>query len=190
MLVLCVGAGETPQGPATPTRDGRRRGSAGGSTSTFFKTYTEKVWGVSPAPSSRPTSLRSGSKAVLFTAREGDAVTPGGRPQWHATEVTSLIEEFQYPRLGPGHDVGDAAGSWSRSAGGEVLLQSPVTRGSTGATAALTRWSTSATGQTRAGRDRPRHLVHALLGAGTGDGPAPARRGAPAAADACTTATS
>jgi protoporphyrinogen oxidase len=64
---------------------------------TFFKTYTEKVWGVpvSAMPADwaaqRVKSL-SLSKAVL------NALTP----KRNQKEITSLIEEFQYPKYGPG----------------------------------------------------------------------------------------
>lgn len=64
---------------------------------TFFKTYTEKVWGVpvSEMPADwaaqRVKSL-SLSKAIL------NAVLP----KRNQKEITSLIEEFQYPKYGPG----------------------------------------------------------------------------------------
>ena len=65
---------------------------------TFFKTYTEKVWGVpvnempSDWAAQRIKNLDLG-KAVL------NALTPKRNQQ----QITSLIEEFQYPRrFGPG----------------------------------------------------------------------------------------
>jgi len=61
---------------------------------TFFKTYTEKVWGIPctsiqadwAAQRIQNLSLMKAVKTALF----------GGN------DTTSLIEEFQYPRLGPG----------------------------------------------------------------------------------------
>jgi protoporphyrinogen oxidase len=64
---------------------------------TFFKTYTEKVWGVpvSDMPADwaaqRVKNLDLG-KAVL------NAITPSRNQK----DITSLIEEFQYPKYGPG----------------------------------------------------------------------------------------
>jgi protoporphyrinogen oxidase len=86
----------------------------------FFRSYTEKVWGV---PSSeiraewaaqriRGLSLWRAVRAAMF----GD----GG-------EVHSLIEEFHYPRLGPGQ-MWEAMAEELERRGGEVRLSSPVTR--------------------------------------------------------------
>ena len=64
---------------------------------TFFKTYTEKVWGVpvhempSDWAAQRIKNLDLG-KAVL------NALSPRRNHQ----RITSLIEEFQYPKFGPG----------------------------------------------------------------------------------------
>lgn len=86
----------------------------------FFETYTQKVWGVPvkemPADwaAQRVKSL-SLSNAIL------NALTPRRKQ----TEITSLIEEFQYPKFGPGM-------MWERCAqlieakGGKVHLRSKV----------------------------------------------------------------
>jgi len=64
---------------------------------TFFKTYTEKVWGI-PCTEIRAEWAAqriqglSLAKAILST-------TPLNK---RAESIKSLIEEFQYPRLGPG----------------------------------------------------------------------------------------
>ena len=63
--------------------------------SIFFKTYTEKVWGIScsvlkaewAAQRIKNLSLRSALMSMLVQPR---------------TSITTLIEEFDYPRLGPG----------------------------------------------------------------------------------------
>ncbi len=66
----------------------------------FFKTYTEKVWGIPCSEISadwaaqriKNLSLKQAVRNALFGARHGiDGST-----------VTSLIEQFQYPRFGPG----------------------------------------------------------------------------------------
>ena len=64
----------------------------------FFKTYTEKVWGVPGRPDARPTGRPSGSR----TCRSARPSSTPSLPKRNQREITSLIEEFQYPRLGPG----------------------------------------------------------------------------------------
>jgi protoporphyrinogen oxidase len=83
----------------------------------FFKTYTEKVWGIPceeikadwAAQRIKNLSLR---KAVL------NALTG-------ASDSSSLIEEFDYPRLGPGM-MWEAFRDRIRQRGGEVRLSSLV----------------------------------------------------------------
>lgn len=66
----------------------------------FFKTYTEKVWGIPcheisadwAAQRIKNLSLREAIRGALF----GDGKTKGGEV------ITTMIEEFYYPRLGPG----------------------------------------------------------------------------------------
>jgi protoporphyrinogen oxidase len=67
---------------------------------TFFKEYTEKVWGVpcnqiSAEWGAQRVKSLSISKALLHAMRK--AVTGGG-----AAQQTSLIENFLYPKYGPG----------------------------------------------------------------------------------------
>ena len=63
----------------------------------FFKTYTEKVWGV-PATEIRPTGPRSGSRTCRCSTPCVNALLP----KRNQKEITSLIEEFQYPKSAPG----------------------------------------------------------------------------------------
>ncbi|KWV29885.1 NAD(P)/FAD-dependent oxidoreductase [Micromonospora rifamycinica] len=86
----------------------------------FFKTYTEKVWGI-PA-----TELQADWAAQrIRNLSLGAAIRGALLPQRGGTEVTSLIEEFRYPRLGPGM-------MWERCAelvvkgGGTVELETAV----------------------------------------------------------------
>ena len=61
----------------------------------FFRSYTEKVWGI-PGRRSRPSGLRSESRSSASGTRcSGILGLERGEP-------TTLIEEFLYPRLGPG----------------------------------------------------------------------------------------
>jgi len=85
--------------------------------SIFFESYTQKVWGIHPSvmpadwAAQRIKNLSLG-RAVL------DALLPrrGGR-----TDVTSLIEEFLYPRLGPGM-MWDRAAEQVTDRGGTIVM--------------------------------------------------------------------
>jgi len=87
----------------------------------FFETYTQKVWGVPvkemPADwaAQRVKSL-SLSNAIL------NALTPRRKQ----TDITSLIEEFQYPKFGPGM-MWERCAELIESKGGKVHLRSKVT---------------------------------------------------------------
>jgi protoporphyrinogen oxidase len=63
----------------------------------FFKTYTEKVWG--HPPSEMPADWAAQRVKNLSLA---SAVVNAVLPKRNQKDITSLIEEFQYPRLGPG----------------------------------------------------------------------------------------
>ena len=86
----------------------------------FFKTYTEKVWGV-PATAIQADWAAQRIKNLSLLS----AITNALLPKRNQKEIASLIEEFQYPMLGPGL-------MWERCAehveaqGGTVLMQSPV----------------------------------------------------------------
>ncbi len=87
----------------------------------FFKTYTEKLWGVSAdeiraewaAQRIKGLSFFSAAKAAFF-GNEGD-------------KIKSLISEFNYPRYGPGQ-MWEQMTADIRAQGGEVRLNAPVTR--------------------------------------------------------------
>ncbi len=63
----------------------------------FFKTYTEKVWGV-PATSIQADWAAQRIKNLSLSRAVFNALDP----RRGKTEVTSLIDEFHYPRYGPG----------------------------------------------------------------------------------------
>ena len=87
----------------------------------FFKTYTEKLWGVSAkeiraewaAQRIKGLSFFSAAKAAFF-GNEGN-------------KIKSLISEFNYPRYGPGQMWEQMAADINEH-GGEVRLNAPVTR--------------------------------------------------------------
>jgi len=63
----------------------------------FFKTYTEKVWGV-PATAIQADWAAQRIKNLSL----GKAIWNALLPRRNQKDITSLIEEFQYPKLGPG----------------------------------------------------------------------------------------
>jgi len=63
----------------------------------FFKTYTEKVWGV-PATAIQSDWAAQRIKNLSLVS----AVTAAVLPRRNGKQITSLIEQFQYPKYGPG----------------------------------------------------------------------------------------
>jgi protoporphyrinogen oxidase len=89
---------------------------------TFFKTYTEKVWGVKV---SQMPSDWAAQRIKNLDLRK--AVINALLPRRKQTEITSLIEEFQYPKLGPGM-MWEVCAEKVVAAGGKVHLSSPLTQ--------------------------------------------------------------
>jgi protoporphyrinogen oxidase len=87
----------------------------------FFKTYTEKLWGVSTdeiraewaAQRIKGLSFFSAAKSAFFGNK--------------GNKIKSLISEFNYPRYGPGQ-MWEQMTEDIREHGGEVRLNAPVTR--------------------------------------------------------------
>ena len=87
----------------------------------FFKTYTEKVWGVPTtelrsewaAQRIKGLSFFSAAKAAFFGNSDN--------------KIKSLISEFHYPRFGPGQ-MWETMADEIIAAGGEVRLNTPVTK--------------------------------------------------------------
>ncbi len=98
---------------------------------TFFKSYTEKVWGVpcheisAEWGAQRIKGLSLKSVATHFLKKTFSRKQPDGIAQ-KQTE-TSLIERFLYPKLGPGQ-LWEHAASLVRKAGGEIHLGLAVDR--------------------------------------------------------------
>lgn len=69
----------------------------------FFKTYNEKVWGVSPSKLSADFGAQRIKGMSLWQAVwEPVRSRLFGSRRNKSSQVTSLIEEFQYPKFGPG----------------------------------------------------------------------------------------
>lgn len=88
----------------------------------FFKTYTEKVWGV-PATSIQADWAAQRIKNLSLFGAVFNALFPRLR----RGEVTSLIDEFQYPRLGPGM-MWEKCRDLLVAGGTRVQMASPTTR--------------------------------------------------------------
>ena len=91
----------------------------------FFKTYTEKVWGMSckeisadwAAQRIKGLSLKTAIWNALFA----------GKPKSRGQVIKTLIDSFQYPRLGPGQ-MWEAARDKIAAAGGSVHMDRRVVR--------------------------------------------------------------
>jgi len=86
---------------------------------TFFKTYTEKVWGM-PCTSIRAEWAAQRIKGLSLRTAVLNAVV-GDRKK----NIKSLIEEFRYPKRGPGM-MWEAMQEYVGHHGGEVRLRSDV----------------------------------------------------------------
>jgi protoporphyrinogen oxidase len=86
---------------------------------TFFRSYTEKVWGV-PCGEIKAEWAGQRIKSLSLTGAIMNAFFKSGAH-------TSLIERFQYPRLGPGQ-MWEACRDRIRSMGGTVMTGMQVTR--------------------------------------------------------------
>jgi protoporphyrinogen oxidase len=92
--------------------------------SIFFKTYTEKVWGMSCDEISADWAAQRIKGLDLWSAvRDGLRRSLGTRaaPQPGEAVIKTLIESFEYPRKGPGM-MWDAAAAKVRAQGGEILM--------------------------------------------------------------------
>jgi protoporphyrinogen oxidase len=105
----------------------------------FFKTYNEKLWGV-PASELPADWAAQRIKNLSLIGAVVNALTPKRKQ----TQITSLIEEFQYPKYGPGM-MWEAAARQVVERGGQVLLEEKVRtvhwqpgRGVTGLTTEVT----------------------------------------------------
>ena len=92
----------------------------------FFKTYTEKVWGVPATDIQADWAAQRIKNLSLLNAITSAFGLGKGGGKGGKEQITTLIEEFQYPRLGPGM-MWDRARDLVRADGGEVRLDSPVT---------------------------------------------------------------
>ena len=86
---------------------------------TFFKSYTEKVWGIPTTELSAEWAVQRIKGLSLWGAVRNALFSP-------KSKETSLIEEFDYPRLGPGM-MYEAVADRIRAAGGSIRLDHAAT---------------------------------------------------------------
>jgi protoporphyrinogen oxidase len=91
---------------------------------TFFKSYTEKVWGIS----CRELSAQWASQRIRgLSVRTAILNMIPGAFRQRGSALKTLTERFDYPRLGPGM-MWEALAERCRTQGALIELDSPVTR--------------------------------------------------------------
>ena len=91
----------------------------------FFKSYTEKVWGI-PCHTIGAQWAAQRIKGLSLGTALLHMLLPG-RPKGRGKTIKTLIDEFYYPRLGPGM-MWEAFRMAVVAQGGEIGLESRVTR--------------------------------------------------------------
>ena len=91
----------------------------------FFKTYTEKVWGI-PCNEIRAEWAAQRIKGLsLLTAIKNALIKPNSRSKNKKNVIKTLIDEFSYPKFGPGM-MWNAVADNIESNGSQVLLGAKV----------------------------------------------------------------
>jgi protoporphyrinogen oxidase len=91
----------------------------------FFKTYTEKVWGMSCKEISADWAAQR-IKGLSLSTAIWNALFPRREPKDRSRQIKTLIGSFRYPRLGPGM-MWEAAARKTREQGGEIRMGCRVT---------------------------------------------------------------
>ncbi len=91
----------------------------------FFKTYTEKVWGMTCQEISADWAAQR-IKGLSLGSAIRHAILPARKPKDRKDVVKTLIDTFRYPRRGPGM-IWEACAAKIRQRGGNVLLGRQVT---------------------------------------------------------------
>jgi protoporphyrinogen oxidase len=86
----------------------------------FFKTYTEKVWGMNCSEISADWAAQR-IKGLSLASAIKHALLPKRKPKDRRQVVKTLIDTFRYPRLGPGM-MWESCTEKVRKLGGEVLM--------------------------------------------------------------------
>jgi len=88
----------------------------------FFKTYTEKLWGV---PVSEMPADWAAQRVKGLSL--GNAIVNAILPKRNQKDITSLIEEFQYPKYGPGM-MWEVCRDKVMAQGSKVTMETSVTK--------------------------------------------------------------
>ncbi|GAC1665308.1 MAG: NAD(P)/FAD-dependent oxidoreductase [Candidatus Dormibacteraceae bacterium] len=88
--------------------------------SIFFKTYTEKVWGISTKELSADWAAQRIKSLDLWLVLRS-ALVPGRVAKNRGEVVTTLIDKFRYPRFGPGQ-MWERVAEIGREKGSPVLF--------------------------------------------------------------------
>ena len=92
--------------------------------SIFFKTYTEKVWGMSCDEISADWAAQRIKGLDLWSAMSNalrNSLPRAAAPKKGGQQIKTLIESFQYPRKGPGM-MWDAAAAKIKERGGRIHM--------------------------------------------------------------------
>jgi protoporphyrinogen oxidase len=92
----------------------------------FFKTYTEKVWGISTTELSADWAAQRIKSLDLWLVLR-TALLPRRRPSNRGEIVSTLIDSFRYPRYGPGQ-MWERVAEISKGKGSPVLFGRAVDR--------------------------------------------------------------
>jgi protoporphyrinogen oxidase len=90
----------------------------------FFKTYTEKVWGM---PCSEISADWAAQRIKGLSLTEAIKNALGSRPKKGGEVIKTLIEEFEYPKYGPGM-MWEHATEKVRATGSEVHMGNRVSK--------------------------------------------------------------
>ena len=92
----------------------------------FFEAYTEKVWGVHPSRIGADWGAQRVKGLSILSVLKDVLSRPFRRKNLDQKHVeTSLIEQFIYPKYGPGQ-LWETVADRIRDKGGEILLHHPV----------------------------------------------------------------
>ncbi len=91
---------------------------------TFFKTYTEKVWGMSCKEISADWAAQR-IKGLSLGSAIKNALLPAKQPKDSSKVIKTLINCFKYPRKGPGM-MWEACAEKTKAMGGQIEMGSKV----------------------------------------------------------------
>ena len=100
--VLRAGSGSVRRRTRRRSRAGHRRRFGWRLYKHFFKTYNEKLWGVPARRAPGRLRARSASRTCRCSTRSWEPRWPSSSAAQPGRRSPRLIEEFQYPKYGPG----------------------------------------------------------------------------------------